>query len=76
MSNPIMTLAEIEKQFLEEWVLLADPFLDEQKKVAGGTVLCHSKDRDEVDHVLLQIRPKHAAFLYTGQVGKMIALNL
>jgi hypothetical protein len=44
--------------------------------VAGGTVLCHSKNRSEVDEALLQIRPKHAAFIYTGEVGEMLALNL
>jgi hypothetical protein len=72
----IMTLSEIEEQFDNEWVLLEDPILDERKQVAGGKVLHHSKNRDEVDQVAMRVRPRHSAFLYTGPISDQIAINL
>jgi hypothetical protein len=74
--NEVMTMAEIEKQFDNEWVLLEDPYLDERKQVAGGKLLFHSKDRDEVYRKALELRPKHGAFLYTGPMPDYIAINL
>jgi len=74
--NEVMTLAQIEKQFDGEWVLLEDPILDENKQVAGGRVLFHSKNRDEVDRVAIRLRPKHAAFLYTGPTPENVLINL
>lgn len=74
--NDVMTMSEIEKQFDNEWVLLEDPILDERKQVAGGKVLYHSKNRDEVDQVAMRLRPKHSAFLYTGPIPENILINL
>jgi hypothetical protein len=76
MTGEIMTLAEIEMQFDNEWILLEDPVLDERKQVAGGKLLFHSKNRDEVYQAALRLRPKHAAFLYTGPMPDNIAINL
>jgi hypothetical protein len=76
MTSEVMTLAEIEKQYDREWVLLEDPYLDEKKQVAGGKLLFHSKNRDEVDQVALKLRPKHSAFLFTGPMPDNIAINL
>ncbi len=73
--NEVMTLEEIKKQFDGEWVLLEDPYLDEHKQVAGGKVLCHSKNREERDQMAMRLRPKHSAFLYMGPTPDNILLN-
>lgn len=75
-TNEVMTLADMEKQFYGEWVLLEDPYLDEHKQVAGGKVLCHSKNRDERDQAAMRLRPKHSAFLYIGPAPDNIRFNL
>lgn len=71
-----MTRDEIETHYEDEWVLLEDPIIDERKRIAGGKVLCHSANRDEIDKAALTLRPKHSAFLYIGDYPDNILLNL
>jgi hypothetical protein len=61
--NEVLTIAEIEKRFDGEWVLVGDPDLTDMNEVKSGKVLAHSKDRDEVYRKALELRPKHSAML-------------
>jgi hypothetical protein len=71
--DEMLTLPEIEARFPSEWVLLADPEKDKGHRVCSGRLLYHSKDRAEVLSKLMELRPKKAAFLYTGKItGAMI----
>jgi hypothetical protein len=63
-----MTIEEIESQFDSEWVLVGEPETNEQLEVLKGTVLHHSKDREEVYRRLVNLRPKRSAILYTGEI--------
>jgi hypothetical protein len=74
--DEIMTIEEIEDQFDSEWVLVEDPEVDEQLQVIRGRVLWHSKDRDEIDQKLLELRPKSFATLYTGEIPEGTAIIL
>jgi len=74
--NDVMTLAEIEDNYPSEWVLVADPKLDDELEVVRGRVVWHSKDRDEVYHKAVELRPKHSAFLYTGEIPEGTAVIL
>lgn len=65
--SEMLTMAEIERRFDGEWVLIEDPELTEHLKVARGKVIWHSKDRDESHRKLLELRPRHAACLYIGE---------
>jgi hypothetical protein len=71
-----MAVAELEAQFLSEWVLLADPKKDAQKRLEGGVLVRHSKNRQEIDALPDDVWPKNFAVLYTGTVphGLMTAL--
>ncbi len=75
-NDVIMTLTEIERQFDGEWVLLEDPYVNDQREIAGGKPLFHSKNRDEVYQAALRIRPKHSAFMYFGPMPDNILINL
>jgi hypothetical protein len=67
--SQVLTTAEIYAQFPSEWVLLDAPQTDKYLGVLGGTVLWHSKDRDEVYRKAIEVpAPKHIAILYTGPV--------
>lgn len=66
--NEILTRSEIETRFNSEWILIADPEVDEHLNVTRGKIIAHSTDRDEVDRRAVELRLKHSAFLYTGQV--------
>jgi hypothetical protein len=62
----ILTMAQIEERFPSEWVLIEDPEVDEHMEIIRGKVLWHGKDRDELDRIALELRPKSPAFLHTG----------
>ncbi len=74
--DQVMTIQEIESRFESEWVLIGEPDTDENLEVRGGTVLCHSKDRDEVYRKAIEVRPKRFAMLYTGKPPKDTAIVL
>lgn len=65
--DELMTIAEIESRFESEWVLVEDPQTNDALDVQGGKVLYHSKDRDEFDRKVLELRPRRFAVLYTGK---------
>ena len=65
----VMLLAEIERRFESEWVLLADPETTPSLEIIGGRVLWHSKDRDEVYRKARELRPAHSAIVYTGTIA-------
>jgi hypothetical protein len=65
----VMTLQDMEAQFDSEWILVGDPQTNESLEVVQGTVLCHSKDRDEVYSAAVKLGLKHIAVLYTGKMS-------
>ncbi len=71
---PVMTVAEMEKAFASEWVLVDEPKTDKYQRVRKGKVLYHSPDRDEVYRKAIELRPKRFAFLYTGALPKDMVL--
>lgn len=68
-TDEILTMDEIKKRFESEWVLVADPELDEDFNVLKGRVICHHKDRAVFDSETLKIKPfpEESAFLYLGK---------
>jgi hypothetical protein len=74
--NEVLTVDEIQARFNSEWVLIGDPVTDETHHVLSGRVLAHSRDRDEVDRRLLELRPRRFATWFTGQVPKDAAIVL
>lgn len=74
--DEILTLAEIEERYPSEWMLVADPELDDQVEVVRGRVVCHSKDRDEVYQRAVQLRFKRTGFMYAGTVPEGTAVIL
>lgn len=74
--NEILTLAEIKERFPSEWILVADPELDEELEVVRGRVVAHSKDRDEVYQKAVELRLRSSAFEYTGEIPEGTAVIL
>jgi uncharacterized pyridoxal phosphate-containing UPF0001 family protein len=72
----VMTLQEMEREFDSEWILVGDPQTNESLEVVKGTVLCHSRDRDEVYRVAVSLRPRRSAILYTGRMPPDTAIVL
>lgn len=76
MDNVILTAAQIEAQFENEWVLVEDPQTNDALEVQSGRVRWHSKDRDEVYRKAVELRPKRFAMLYTGKLPEGTAIVL
>jgi hypothetical protein len=74
--DEILTLDEIKSRFDSEWVLVEDPEVDEQLKVVRGKVLFHTKNRDELDRKMIELRPRSSATLYTGKIPDNTAIVL
>jgi len=63
----VLTIEEIRERYPSEWVLIGDPQPSEKRMVQAGTVLHHSKDRDEVYRKAIELRPKRCAIFYMGE---------
>lgn len=74
--NRMMSMSEIEREFDTEWVLIEDPDVDEHFQILRGTVLWHSKDRDEVYQKMIELSPRSAATVYVGAIPENTAVVL
>lgn len=63
----MLTIEEIENRFDSEWVLIGDPLTDELLEVMGGKVLWHSRDRDEIHRMAMELHPRRFAVLHVGK---------
>ncbi len=74
--NAVLSRAEIEARFADEWVLIGEPQTDASLDILGGQVLHHSKDRDEVYQKATELRPKRFAVLFLGTPPSDMAFAL
>jgi len=74
--DDVLTIAQIEAQFVSEWVLVEEPQTNAALEVQSGKVCWHSKDREEVYRKAIELRPKRFAILYTGKMPKDTAIVL
>ncbi len=71
-----MSVQEMEARFDGEWILVSEPETTDALEVIKGTVLHHSKDRDEVYRRAVESRPKRYAVLFTGKMPANTAIVL
>lgn len=74
--DDLLTITQIESQFVSEWVLVVDPQTNDALEVLSGKVSWHSKDRDEIYRKAVELRPRRFAVLYTGTMPKDTAVVL
>lgn len=73
----LMTLAEIEDRFPDEWLLIDRPEMDEHDRLARGRVVFHGPDRDEVYRKALELpTPRDIAFHCTKKPDPEMAYVL
>ena len=63
--DDILTLAQIQTQFLSEWILIESPQTNDVLEVQGGRVRWYSEDRDEVYRHSVALHPEPLAIFYT-----------
>ncbi|MBI4895787.1 MAG: hypothetical protein HY831_04820 [Candidatus Aenigmarchaeota archaeon] len=70
-----MKVDEIKFQFKDEWVLVDVSRVDENGDVIEGTVIAHSKNRDDIyDRLKSTKDDAHVAIFYTGKMPKIAYL--
>jgi hypothetical protein len=62
----LMTRAEIEARFPNEWVLVINPDVGPDQVVRSGTLLAHSKDRSEINRLAIDSPARHIAVWFNG----------
>jgi hypothetical protein len=69
MGEPYLTMAEIEKKYPQEWVLVGNLRKGRDNFAVGGVVIAHGSDREAV---LVEVdklpAPVDVAFFYTGPI--------
>ena len=58
----IVNIAEVEKQFQDEWLLFDVTETDEVDRPVKGKLMCHSKSRDEIHEVLMAYHDQQKHF--------------
>lgn len=74
--NEVLSMSEIESRFPAEWVLIDDLQVNEAQEIKAGRVVCHSKDREEVDRRAIGLKPKWFAVLFAGSPPNDLAFLL
>lgn len=73
----VLTLAEMERLYPDEWVLILDPEMAPDQSVRSGVAAAHSPDKGELFRMAGDLRPKVSAVYYAGAVipaGELAAL--
>jgi hypothetical protein len=72
----VLDQTQIHERYRSEWVLIGDPQTDETLAVRRGVVLFHSRDREELDRKIIELRPPRFAVIFTGETSGHFAINL
>src|SRR5436190_23765089 len=64
--NEIVSRAELETLYPDEWILMVDPEPGNDINYRGR-VIAHSKDREEIHRKAMEVSiPRHIAIFFTG----------
>ena len=72
----ILSMAEIQIRYAPDWVLIADPYVNDQLEVLSGKVVFHSPDRSEVWCKATELKLEKVAVRYLGEVPEHMVLSL
>jgi hypothetical protein len=73
--NEVCAYSEMKDRFSGEWVLIGDPETDENLQVTTGSILWHSKDRDELYRKARELGARQTA-IYFGEIPEDVAVVL
>ena len=71
-----MTIAQIETEHQNEWILLGGVKTDEAMQILGGIVMASSEDRDKIYLKALELRPENGAIHCTKSLPSNTAIVL
>jgi hypothetical protein len=74
--DEVLTLQEIEAQYAPDWVLIAEPEIDDQLEVVRGKVVFHSPDHDSIYQKATELKLDRIAVRYLGEYPEHMVLGL
>ena len=73
MAKRVQAIATLKRRYPKEWLLLTHVITDELTHPVKGTLVAHSKNRDETYDRLSKMRGK-LGVLYTGEIPRNLAV--
>ncbi|MFI5454165.1 MAG: hypothetical protein ACHRXM_01820 [Isosphaerales bacterium] len=74
--DEMLTMKEIEARYAPDWVLIAEPEVDDQLEVLRGKVVFHSPDHDAIYHKAIELKLNRIAVRYLGEYPEHMVLWL
>lgn len=75
--DEILTMEEIKARYAPDWVIIAEPVVNENSEVLGGKVILHGPDHDELYRKLMPMKIDRIAVRYLGEMPSgEVAFNL
>lgn len=71
-----MTWEEIEREYPDKWVLIAEPELDDQLRVLRGRVAFAGGSQESAEEEALRLGLKMSALLWTGKLPEDMVVIL
>jgi hypothetical protein len=64
--DEVLTMKEIEERYAPDWVLIAEPEIDDKLEMVSGKVVFHSPDADEIYRKARELKLDQIAVRYRG----------
>lgn len=74
--DEVLTMNQIQARYAPDWVLIAEPQVDDKLAVLGGKVVFHSPDRDAIYRRATELNLDYIAVRYLGPWPEDMALVL
>jgi hypothetical protein len=72
----VLTMKEIEDRYAPEWVLIAEPEIDDQLEVIRGKVVFHSPNHDAIYQRPTELGLDRIAVRFLGEYPEHLLLGL
>ena len=74
--DEVLTVKEIKDRYAPDWVLIAEPEIDDQLEVLEGKVVFHSRDADEIYGKARELKLDQIAVRYLGEILEHLVLGI
>ena len=71
---PVLTMAEIERLYDGEWVVIEYPLVNDASEVLGGRVAFHASSRDSADEFASTSSAGDIAVFFAGELVSDLAM--
>ncbi len=74
--DEVLTIKQIKERYAPEWVLIAEPEINDQLDVLRGKVVFHGPDGDEIYRKAKELKLDRIAVCFLGDFPERMVLGL